>query len=432
MCCEWRASLSGGYNIPIMQTIRAIKNPIIPQLGVCDPHIHIFNHKAYLYASHDFSPNATDYVMKDWHIWSSPDLVTWSLESVFRPEDTYIGPSSSCWATDAAERHGRYYFYFSNATTDTGVAVSAQPGGPFRDALGGPLLREGLTPTRQYDPAVFIDDDEARTPYIIFGTPMWANGDSYYIARLNDDMVSLAEAPRKVIVDDGADDKPALHKHNGRYYLSWASFYAVSDSVYGPYKLIGNVGASPDHGNFFEWNNQWFQAFTVLDPTLNHRASGICYVHYHADGQMAVDPLIVEYGVGHYDARWNKIEAEWYMAADGIVKSDNPRRGFDVVAQREGSWMLYPNVEHMPANARLCFYAASNRAQGCTITVHADAPDGVLLGTCVIDNTRSWDWFGYRTFVCDLAAPAPVTNLCLVFHGAGEELAHLDWFKIVA
>ena len=26
---------------------------------------------------------------------------------------------------------------------------------------------------------MFIDDDENKTPYIIFGTPVWANGDSY-------------------------------------------------------------------------------------------------------------------------------------------------------------------------------------------------------------------------------------------------------------
>lgn len=33
--------------------VRAEKNPVIPGLGVCDPHIHIFENRAYLYASHD-------------------------------------------------------------------------------------------------------------------------------------------------------------------------------------------------------------------------------------------------------------------------------------------------------------------------------------------------------------------------------------------
>jgi len=35
------------------------ENPIIPDQGVCDPHIHIFNNKAYLFASHDFAPTNT-------------------------------------------------------------------------------------------------------------------------------------------------------------------------------------------------------------------------------------------------------------------------------------------------------------------------------------------------------------------------------------
>src|SRR5690242_9318257 len=96
-----------------MEKIISKKNPIIPGKGVCDPHIHVFNDRAYLYATHDYSPANDNYIMKDWEIWSSPDLVEWTKESVIKPEDTYIGSSNSCWATDAAEKNGKYYFYFS-------------------------------------------------------------------------------------------------------------------------------------------------------------------------------------------------------------------------------------------------------------------------------------------------------------------------------
>ena len=79
--------------------------------------------------------------------------------------------------------------------------------------------------------------------YIVFGT--W----NYYIARLNDDMISLAERPRPITLDKkfgpyGAgktDDKPSLHQRNGIYYLSWSSFYAMSTNVYGPYTYKGSV-----------------------------------------------------------------------------------------------------------------------------------------------------------------------------------------------
>ena len=415
-----------------MKTVRARKNPVIPGLGVCDPHVHIFQDKAYLYASHDQSPANLDYAMVDWQIWSSPDLVRWSLESTFRPEDSYIGPSSSCWATDAAQRDGKFFFYFSNGVHDTGVAVSEHPGGPFRDALNAPLLPEGQTPTRPYDPAVFVDDDPAHTPYIVFGTPVWAGGDSYYIARLNEDMLSLAETPRKLILDDGADDKPFLHKHNGLYYLSWASFYAVSQEVYGPYRLVGNIGASPDHGSYFEWNGQWFHAFTVLDPSLTYRATGLCYIHYRANAEMVADSLIVEYGVGQYDARWTKIEAEWFMAAAGVEKRENPRRGFDVAALRDGASLSFPNIQHLPENAHISFYAASHHPHqpaGVEIEIHQDTPDGPLLGRCPVPETGSWDWFGYRSLLCELRNPPGTTHLVFVFRGAAPDLLHLDWFK---
>ena len=43
----------------------------------------------------------------------------------------------------------------------------------------------------QYDPTILTDDTEDRTPYIVYGRR--TNTTPYYIARLNDDMLHLAE-----------------------------------------------------------------------------------------------------------------------------------------------------------------------------------------------------------------------------------------------
>ena len=86
--------------------VTAKKNPIISKQGVCDPHVHIFNDRAYLYASHD-APGEHMFDMYDWEIWSSADLVTWEKESAVRPEDTSMGASYECWAVDAAEKNGK-------------------------------------------------------------------------------------------------------------------------------------------------------------------------------------------------------------------------------------------------------------------------------------------------------------------------------------
>ncbi len=129
--------------------------------------------------------------MDDWWVWSSADLVSWKLESVLNPEDTYIGKAfDQCWATDAAFRNGKYYWYFSEGNEQAGVVVGETPIGPWKDPLGKPLLDSTLTPTDEYDMTVFQDDDGEF--YILFG--VW----DYYMARLNENMISLAEEPRKV------------------------------------------------------------------------------------------------------------------------------------------------------------------------------------------------------------------------------------------
>ena len=135
------------------------KNPIIPRMGVCDPHMHVFGDRVWLHATHDAVPGSEGFCMHDWQIWSSADCVEWVLEATVRPEDFHMGPSSQCWAVDCAERNGKYYYYFSDGNLRTGVGVSDSPAGPFADVLGKPLLDGTLTTTREYDPAVFRDDD---------------------------------------------------------------------------------------------------------------------------------------------------------------------------------------------------------------------------------------------------------------------------------
>jgi arabinoxylan arabinofuranohydrolase len=290
-------------------------NPILPGIGLCDPHIRIFHDRAYLYATHDRSEESTDFAMDDWWIWSSSDLVNWTHESTVRPEDTYIGrPYSSCWAVDAIEKAGQYYFYFSRGQKEIGVLKSSTPVGPWEEVLGRPLIPDGMTQTEARDPGLFIDDDGQA--YIVFGT--W----NFYMARLNEDMVSLAETPRKIAIlnPEGpygkgkTDDKPYLHKREGIYYLSWGCYYAMSNCIYGPYDCKGSIiseeNVAPSlrydkfeithdrHGSFFEWRGQWFFICNEMGKTqsMHYRDSSISYVNYLPNGE--IEPIrITEEGV---------------------------------------------------------------------------------------------------------------------------------------
>ena len=110
-----------------------------------------------------------------------------------KPEVTlssWSGNRTDCWATDGAFRNNMYYFYLSVGGAQVAVVRAPSPSGPWDDPLGKPLLKEGMAPTEFRDPCVFEDDDGEF--YIIAGVFQ------YYIAKLGQDMISLAEPLRHV------------------------------------------------------------------------------------------------------------------------------------------------------------------------------------------------------------------------------------------
>ncbi|SNR70837.1 Glycosyl hydrolases family 43 [Lutibacter agarilyticus] len=391
----------------LLNTLIAVlaQNPIVPNQGLNDPHIHIFNDTAYVYASHDRSADDKAFIMEDWWIWSSPDLVNWTKRSVLDPKNTYIGEGfQGCWATDVGEKDGKYYWYFSEKNQQTGVVVGDSPVGPWKDPLGKPLLASDLTPTDEYDMAIFEDNGEH---YIIFG--VW----DYYIAKLNYDMISLAEKPRKLIINnprgpynpDGknlekpTDDKPFVHKNNGKYYLSWGCFYAMSDNLYGPYDYKDSVIKEESfakgydaptwpngflqgrHGSFFQWHNQWYYTYCDMSQTGNRyfRDAFISYIHYKENGEIAtirVDGV----GVGQYNANQSKIEAEDYFKTDGLVKKEFGNN-FVVETTANKSYLNYPNINGLDVYSKINFKLLAPSGGEFSIEIRKDNLQGELVGS---------------------------------------------------
>lgn len=427
-------------------------NPLMPGIGLTDPHISIYGGRAYMYATHDFSPDTRDFMMKDWWVWSSADLVHWKQEGTLKPEDTFLKrPFDECWATFGATKNGKYYWYFSAGPTEIGVVEADSPSGPWKDPLGKPLLPKGFTPTEQRDPDILMDDDGQA--YMVYGTFR------YFIVRLNDDLISLAEKPRPLQLDrkfgpygEGkTDDKPSLHKRKGVYYLSWSSFYAMSTNVYGPYIYKGSVIDRADvapqfrmddnrngglwhdrHGNFFTWHNQWYYACN--DKSLPGRSSHfrdccISYIHYRDNGEMA--PIRLDaIGVGQYDAAQPKIEAEDCFDAENVEINECPVGGFEVRGLGDGSQLVYPNVKNLPENATVEFRVAAGNAMGGTIEIREDSAEGNLFGTCKVSDTGGWEQ--YQTISSALKNKQGTHNVCLTFKGKAGELLRLDWLKFSA
>ncbi len=424
------------------------QNPIVPNKGLNDPHIHIFNDTAYVYASHDKSIKNKKFIMEDWWIWSSPDLVNWKKESVLKPNNTYIGKDfASCWATDVGYKSGKYYWYFSEGNQQTGVVVGDSPIGPWKDPLGKPLLTSELTPTDEYDMAIFEENGEH---YIIFG--VW----DYYIAKLNEDMISLAEKPKKLEItnprgpynQDGkntekpTDDKPFVHKYNGKYYLSWGCFYGMSDNLYGPYDYKDSVikqesfAAGYDaptwpsgflqgrHGSFFEWNNQWYYTYCDISQTGNRyfRDTFISYVHYKENGEMAtirVDGV----GVANYNANQGKIEAEDYFKAEGISKKEKQNGGFILNNISNNDYLIYPNIKGISDKNKISFNV--DVYQKTEIEIRENSPKGKLLKkVCLSVSDDISQEFKLKKL-------SKVKSLCFVFKGKKDNLLTFDSFQLL-
>lgn len=418
-------------------------NPIVDGKGLADPHAVIYGDRVFLYATHDLSPDNKGFVMTDWWVWSSADLVNWRQEGTLKPEQTYIKkPFKDCWATFGISKNGKYYWYFSAGPNEIGVVTADSPAGPWKDPLGKPLVPKGLTRTEQRDPDILLDDDGKA--YMVFGTF------DHHIVLLNDDMISLAEKPRLLQMDrkfgpygEGkTDDKPSLHKRNGIYYLSWSSYYAMSNNVYGPYAYKGTVidplTVAPEfrtnnihhdrHGNFFTWHNQWY--YVCNDKSQPGRGeffrdSCMSYVHYRDNGEMA--PIRLDRtGVGQYDAGQGRIEAEDYFDASGAEQRECPAGGFEVRGLHRGSYLVYTKVGRLQRAMRASFRVASGNPQGATLEIREKSATGILLGVCRIPCTGGWG--SYQTVECDLQVETPQADLVLVTTGGTGELLRLDWF----
>lgn len=435
--------------IALISTCAIAQNPIVPNKGLNDPHIHIFNDTAYVYASHDKSIENKGFVMEDWWIWSSPDLVNWTERSRLKPEHTYIGkPYTSCWATDVGYKNEKYYWYFSEANKQTGVAVGNTPVGPWKEALGKPILTSDLTPTHEYDMSIFEEDGQN---YIFFG--VW----DYYVAKLNDDMITLAETPIKIIINnprgpynrDGknkempTDDKPFVHKYNGKYYLSWGCFYAVSNNLYGPYDYVDTIIKESSfakgydeptwpngflqgrHGSFFEWHNQSYFVYCDISQTGNRwfRDAFISYVHYKENGEMAtirVDGI----GVGQYDANNGTIEAEDYFKANSINKIENIQGGFSIQSNANDGFVIYPNIKNLKSKKTIEFQILSKT--NTEIEVRENSPTGQLLATCnfTSNNTKAFKKESFK-----IKGLNKVQTICLVLKASANSNLKINRFE---
>src|ERR1035437_583144 len=230
----------------LMPNVCSAQNPIMQTCYTADPAPMVYKDTLFLYTGHD-EDGSKYFTMKNWRCFSTTDMVNWTDHGSPLGLNNFTWAKKDAWAGQCIFRNNKFYWYVP-ITKNTGgmaigIGVSDRPTGPFKDALGHPLILNS-----QIDPTVFIDDDGQAYLY-------WGNPGLYYV-KLNPDMISYSGEIVKVplttegfgICTDGSKkitqfvEAPWLCKRNGLYYMLYAAggipehiAYSTSASPIGPW-----------------------------------------------------------------------------------------------------------------------------------------------------------------------------------------------------
>jgi beta-xylosidase len=206
-----------------------------------DPAIRVFGDTYYVYPTSD-KPN---WMTTDFSVWSSKNLIDWKKEGMVLDVTKDLSWAHiKAWAPDCIARNGKGYFYFC-AEGKIGVATGMSPKGPFRDALGKPLLDRKTNPkitSNTIDPYPFIDDDGQA--YLFWGNSSGIAN----VVKLKPDMITLDGDPKEIVIKGTSDGRTVefregivVFKRNGLYYFMWSVDDARSDD----YRVAYGTAKSP-------------------------------------------------------------------------------------------------------------------------------------------------------------------------------------------
>lgn len=215
-----------------------------------DPEAVVFGHEYWIYPTYSAPYDQQTFM----DAFSSRDLVHWTKHShVLDLADVSWG-RRALWAPAVVHKDGRYYLFFGandvhpGEVGGIGVAVSDKPQGPFKDALGHPLIGEIVNGAQPIDQYVFRDDDGEY--YMYYGG--WGHCN---MVRLSQDLLHVIPfkdgSTYREVTPKGYVEGPFMLKRGGKYYFMWSEggwggpdysvAYAISDSPFGPFNRVGKI-----------------------------------------------------------------------------------------------------------------------------------------------------------------------------------------------
>ncbi|KAI3550410.1 endo-1,4-beta-xylanase D precursor [Colletotrichum abscissum] len=286
---------------------------------------------------------------------SSTDLVHWTKHADIITKAQVSWANRAMWAPAHIERDGKYYLYFAandiqegeKQVGGIGVAVADQPEGPYKDAIGKPLIGEYYNGAQPIDQDVFIDDDGQA--YIYYGGHAHAN-----VAKLNSDMVSIGTfsdgSQFKEITPENYVEGSLMFKRNGKYYLMWSEggwtgpdysvSYAISDSPIGPFnreaKILQQdtaVATGSGHNGVIKvpGTDIWYIFYhrrPLGDSDGNHRHLAYDRMYFNEDGTIKPVTMLVKdnFEDGNLIG-WNTSFEGSFSVKDGKLKAEKATSG---------------------------------------------------------------------------------------------------------
>lgn len=185
---------------------------------------------------------------------SSPDLVTWTKHPRVLDKKDVSWARRAMWAPAVMHANGKYYLFFSandvheGEVGGIGVATASRPEGPYKDALGKPLINEIVNGAQPIDQFVFRDDDGQY--YMYYGG--WGHCN---VAKMSPDLMSIvpfADGSKfREVTPENYVEGPFMLKRKGKYYFMWSEggwggpdycvAYAIADSPFGPFRRVGKI-----------------------------------------------------------------------------------------------------------------------------------------------------------------------------------------------
>lgn len=434
------------------------QNPIVQTSYTADPAPMIHNGVVYLYTSHDEDVTVKNFfTMNDWRCYSSTDMVNWTDHGAVLSYKTFEWSRGDAWAGQCIYRNGKFYYYLpvnqKNGGNAIGVAVADSPTGPFKDALGKPLL----VGFGYIDPTVYIDDNGQAYLY-------WGNPNLWHV-KLNEDMISYDQNVG-IVKEDLRDENfgyrskkinnrtaayeegPWFFKRNAKYYMLYPAggvpehlAYSTSNGPTGPWvygdtimHVIKNHGAFTNHPGYIEFKGQSYLFYHDAGlPGGGGFKRSVCIepFSFNADGSI---PLInpTKEGVIKPASNVNpfkRVEAETIAWSQGLKTAVDSLTGVYVTNINNGDYIKVRSVDFGKAVKSFTANVAS-ASTGGQIEIRIDSLNGTLLGTCIVKPTGAATV--WNTQSVKVNSVKGVHDLFFVFKGGEGELFNFDWWKFSA